>query len=395
MTFKVLLHHYGSFTSPPGRKFVDGIVATVDLVELNNFSTNQMKAILTKCLGYDENSSTFLYMKKPNRSLDSGLVLLDDAIQDIDSILTYIQTYQNLLHVYVSRVELSPLVMADQLEDGVTGKIQIYVSHHPIDLSTELIPNDGSLEEAYAVAGKIQIYVSHHLIDLSTVLILNDGSLEEAFAGIISEETKIKQQESLRYLHQMQKQYKRFDYYEFLGKLRFIDKIKPTTSYTQTIFNLIVHSSGKLVIDATKIMLYVNGGKMNITVPRIKLEEMKQYLFNIIGKNIHALYYKLQHTGFLITVKLRNNYDMHVMFDISSAQWKLKIYIDHVGVNFVIAKYICPNATLAEIMNHVITDYTSDNEDERNEVTQTDYTYDHMVEWAEHEHFEYEENKQV
>nr|GEW99362.1 oligopeptide transporter [Tanacetum cinerariifolium] len=32
----------------------------------------------------------------------------------------------------------------------VTGKIQIYVSHHPIDLSTELISNDGSLEEAYA-----------------------------------------------------------------------------------------------------------------------------------------------------------------------------------------------------------------------------------------------------
>ncbi|GKA31642.1 putative reverse transcriptase domain-containing protein [Tanacetum coccineum] len=39
-----------------------------------------MKAILTKCLGYDENSATFLYMKKPNRSLDSGLVLLDYAI---------------------------------------------------------------------------------------------------------------------------------------------------------------------------------------------------------------------------------------------------------------------------------------------------------------------------
>ncbi|GJU47741.1 RNA-directed DNA polymerase, eukaryota, reverse transcriptase zinc-binding domain protein [Tanacetum coccineum] len=114
----VLLHHYGRFTSPPGRKFVDGIVATVDPVELSNFSSNQMKAILTKCLGYDENSATFLYIKKSNRSLDSGLVLFDDAIQDIDSIVSYTQTYQKLLHVYVSRVELSPLVVADQLEDG-------------------------------------------------------------------------------------------------------------------------------------------------------------------------------------------------------------------------------------------------------------------------------------
>ncbi|GJV63058.1 RNA-directed DNA polymerase, eukaryota [Tanacetum coccineum] len=123
MAFKVLLHHYGRFTSPPGRKFVDGIVATVDPVELSNFSSNQMKAILTKCLGYDENSATFLYIKKSNRSLDSGLVLLDDAIQDIDSIVSYTQTYQKLLHVYVSRVELSPLVVADQLEDGVCGTV--------------------------------------------------------------------------------------------------------------------------------------------------------------------------------------------------------------------------------------------------------------------------------
>ncbi|GKC30933.1 hypothetical protein Tco_1038227 [Tanacetum coccineum] len=45
------------------------------------------------------------------------------------------------------------------------------------------------------VAGKLQIFISHNPIDLSTVLIPNDGSLEESFAGIIFEETKIKQQE--------------------------------------------------------------------------------------------------------------------------------------------------------------------------------------------------------
>ncbi|GKD05999.1 hypothetical protein Tco_1180973 [Tanacetum coccineum] len=148
MTFKVLLHHYGRFTSPPRRNFVDGIVATVDPVELDNFSTDygrftsppgrkfvggivatvdpveldtfstdQMKLILTNCLGYDENSPTFLYMKKPNCSLDSGLVPLADAIQDNQSILTYTQIHQNKLHVYVSWVELSPLVVADQCKD--------------------------------------------------------------------------------------------------------------------------------------------------------------------------------------------------------------------------------------------------------------------------------------
>ncbi|GJV13287.1 hypothetical protein Tco_1354828 [Tanacetum coccineum] len=35
------------------------------------------------------------------------------------------------------------------------------------------------------VAGKIQLFVSHHQIDLSTVLIPNDGSLEEAFADVM------------------------------------------------------------------------------------------------------------------------------------------------------------------------------------------------------------------
>ncbi|GJW98646.1 hypothetical protein Tco_0180454 [Tanacetum coccineum] len=117
MTFKVLLHHYGRFTTSPGRKFVGGIVDTVDLVELDNFSTDQMKLILTNGLGYDENSPTFLYMKKPNYSLDSGLVPLADAIQDNKMIFTYTQSHQNRLHVYVSRVELSPLVVGDQRKD--------------------------------------------------------------------------------------------------------------------------------------------------------------------------------------------------------------------------------------------------------------------------------------
>ncbi|GKB10449.1 hypothetical protein Tco_0844372 [Tanacetum coccineum] len=413
MTFKVLLHHYGRFTTPPGRKFVSGMVATIDPVELDNFSTPQLKLILTNCLCYDENSPTFLYMKKPNYSFDSGLVLLADAIRDSEMIITYTQSDQNRLHVYVSRVELSPLVVANQqktmdFEDMVsylTRKIlrrftTLYYMLPPNNtlLGMKAIKNDYDTNVMYDIAkvtGKLNIYVSHHTKDLSTMLILNDGTLEESFAGIISEETKLKQQESLGYLYQMQKHNKRFDYYEFLGKLGFINKTKPTTPYTQTIFNFVVHNNGQLVVDDTNNTMYVNGGKMNITIPRMKIEEMKHYLFNIIGKNIHALYYKMPHNGFSITFKLRNNYDMHVMFDISSAQGKLEICIDHVSVNFIISKYIFPNASLAEMMNHVITDYTSESEDERREVRQTDYTFNQIVEWAKQEHFENEEAKEV
>ncbi|GJV26908.1 hypothetical protein Tco_1383356 [Tanacetum coccineum] len=127
----------------------------------------------------------------------------------------------------------------------------------------------------------------------------------------------------------------------------------------------------------------------------MKLEEMKQYLFNILGKKINALYYK----GVRPNRKLRaDEFEAKAEWWVCSRNFfdgRCKFYIDHVGVNFIMAKYIYPNATLAEMMNHVITDYKSDSEEERREVAQNDYTFDQMVEWAEQEHFEDEETKQV
>ncbi|GKD57799.1 hypothetical protein Tco_1291186, partial [Tanacetum coccineum] len=159
MTFKVLLHHYGRFTTPPGRKFVGGIVATVDPIKLDSFSTYQMKLNLTNCLGYDENSPTFLYMKKSNCSFDSGLVPLADAIQDNDMILTKITKCfttlyytlppnHTLLGMKAIKNDYDTNVMYDIAK--VAGKLQIYASYHHINLSTVLIPNDGSLEKSFA-----------------------------------------------------------------------------------------------------------------------------------------------------------------------------------------------------------------------------------------------------
>ena len=122
MTFKVLLHHYGRFTSPPGRKFEGGLIACVDPVEFETFSADQLKQILTNCLGYDENSPTFFYIQKPNCSLDSGLVPLAAAIEDRESLLAYIELQQNKMHVYVSRVELLELVVANTCNVNHTKK---------------------------------------------------------------------------------------------------------------------------------------------------------------------------------------------------------------------------------------------------------------------------------
>ncbi|GJT16834.1 hypothetical protein Tco_0875540 [Tanacetum coccineum] len=273
-------------------------------------------------------------------------------------------TYQHgsLLNIYVPQMGFEDMVSYLKWKIPRQFTTLYYMLPQNYALSgMKQIKNDYHTNVMYdiaKVAGKLQIFVAHTPIDLSTVLIPNDGSFEQSLTGVISVETKIKLEESLKYLHQMQKRKnKKFDYYGLWGELGFINKTKPHTPYTQTFFNFVVHNSGQLVLDETNNMMYVNGGTFNINIPRMKLADLKQYLLNIV------------------------------------AQYKLEIYIDHIGVNFVIHKYIFPNASLAEMMNHVITDYSSENEGIIRQETQNDYTSDQMVEWAEQEHFEYEETK--
>ncbi|PWA36952.1 hypothetical protein CTI12_AA593870 [Artemisia annua] len=60
------------------------------------------------------------------------------------------------------------------------------------------IKNDYDIDVMFdiaKVAGELQIFVYEHPIDISTILIPDDGSLEESFACVISEETKLKREE--------------------------------------------------------------------------------------------------------------------------------------------------------------------------------------------------------
>ncbi|GJU81225.1 hypothetical protein Tco_1283590 [Tanacetum coccineum] len=210
-------------------------------------------------------------------------------------------TYQDgsVLNIHVFQMDFEDMVsyLKWKIPRGFTTLYYMLPPYYTLS-GMKQIKNDYHTNVMYDIAkvvGKLQIFVSHTQIDLSTVLIPNDGSLEESFACVIFKETRIKLEESLSYLHQMQKKKKKkFNYYELLGEL---------------------------------------------------------------------------------------------------AQYKLEIYIDHIGVDFVISKYIFPNASLAEMMNHVITDYSSENEGIIRQETQNDYTFNKMVEWAEQEHFEYEETK--
>ncbi|GJR50085.1 hypothetical protein Tco_1400606 [Tanacetum coccineum] len=192
---------------------------------------------------------------------------------------------------------------------------------------------------------------------------------------------------------------------------------------SNTTFEFDVNHNGEFKLNP---LTYQHGSLLNIYVPQMGFEDMVSYLKWKIPRQFNTLYYMLPPNYALSGMKqIKNDYHTNVMYDIAkvagklqifvshtqidlstvlipndgsleesfAAQYKLEIYIDHIGVNFVIHKYIFPNASLAEMMNHVITDYSSENEGIIRQETQNDYTSDQMVEWAEQEHFEYEETK--
>nr|GEU58038.1 transposase, MuDR, MULE transposase domain protein [Tanacetum cinerariifolium] len=153
-------------------------------------------------------------------------------------------------------------------------------------------------------------------------------------------------------------------------------------------------------------------------LPMLKLAEMYRAM-------VQEWYFKCQELAGMKSIK--NDFDTNVMYNIAKvagklqlfvsyyqidlstvlipndgsleesfvANYNLEIFIDQLGVDFIIAKYIFSNASLAELMNHVITNYTSESEDDKREVTQNDYTFNQIVEWAEQEHFEDEGTKEV
>nr|GEV07671.1 hypothetical protein [Tanacetum cinerariifolium] len=192
---------------------------------------------------------------------------------------------------------------------------------------------------------------------------------------------------------------------------------------SNTTFEFDVNHNGEFKL---KPLTYQHGSLLNIHVLQMDFEDMVSYLKWKIPRQFTTLYYMLPPNYVLSGMKqIKNDYETNVMYDIAkvagklqifvsrtlidlttvlipnngsleeslAAQYKLEIYIDHIGVNFVISKYIFPNASLAEMMNHVITDYSSENEGIIRQEIQNDYTFDKMVEWAKQEHFEYEETK--
>nr|GEW52474.1 hypothetical protein [Tanacetum cinerariifolium] len=169
------------------------------------------------------------------------------------------------------------------------------------------------------------------------------------------------------------------------------DKTAWMLTSSNTTFEFDVNHNGEFKLN---LLTYQYGSLLNIHILQIDFEDMNDYETNVmydIAKVAGKLQIFVSHTPiYLSTVLIPNNASLAESL---AAQYKLEIYIDHISVDFVISKYIFPNASLAEMMNHVITDYSSKNEGIIRQETQNDYTFDKMVEWAEQEHFEYKKTK--
>ena len=93
----MMIHHGGRFTEPPKRKYVEGEVTFVDLIDIDQCKIDMLDTVMFQCLGLQER--LFYHYKLPMKSLDSGLrSLVSDT--DISDMLKYVHKHR-IIYVYV------------------------------------------------------------------------------------------------------------------------------------------------------------------------------------------------------------------------------------------------------------------------------------------------------
>ena len=66
-----MIHHGGRFTEPPKRKYVEGEVTYVDLIDIKQCKIDMLDTVMYQCLGSEER--LFYHYKLLMKSLDCGL----------------------------------------------------------------------------------------------------------------------------------------------------------------------------------------------------------------------------------------------------------------------------------------------------------------------------------
>ncbi|KAK1425488.1 hypothetical protein QVD17_20840 [Tagetes erecta] len=95
--FSLEIHHGGEFVKFPGRKYVRGAVAFIDMVDRDEFSVHDVDCMMQR-LGYLRDEIIYYQFKIPGTDLDCGLRALGND-KDVISMLQYVHKFK-IIEVY-------------------------------------------------------------------------------------------------------------------------------------------------------------------------------------------------------------------------------------------------------------------------------------------------------
>ncbi|GJW17074.1 hypothetical protein Tco_0024510 [Tanacetum coccineum] len=95
-------HYHGRFTNTQNRKYVEGEIAFVDMIENSQFNLGLLYSVL-KSLDYESDEEVIFHYKILLKSLDTGLKPLISE-SDIGSMLGYVHKHK-IMYVYVEHVQ--------------------------------------------------------------------------------------------------------------------------------------------------------------------------------------------------------------------------------------------------------------------------------------------------
>ncbi|CAI9259174.1 unnamed protein product [Lactuca saligna] len=123
--FSMELHHGGKFTKFPGVKYIEGVVAYIDVIDIEEFSVHEMDSIMLD-LGYVVPPVIYYHFCLPNEGLDFRLRALgnDDDVRNLSKyvsenkvIKVYTENGETTLVTYFMSPNGPRRVIIEEIED--------------------------------------------------------------------------------------------------------------------------------------------------------------------------------------------------------------------------------------------------------------------------------------
>ena len=122
--FSLKLHYGGRFTECPNRKYVEGEVTFVDMIDMQQFNIDLLYSVLNSS-GYDCSGNLYFHYKIPLKGLDKFLKPLVNE-SDCEGMLEYARHMQRVTSLLHNQVNLQRhLLMLYQVKLHNQLKLQL------------------------------------------------------------------------------------------------------------------------------------------------------------------------------------------------------------------------------------------------------------------------------